>query len=170
MKEKFRTLNIATKGFAIPIIILCILAGGIIFYVAPFFGIFGGINLITGNIAQALIFLELAIVPTAFNFVLGGLMLANAAIDIFSPVPDQITEENCTHPCWKRRTIVWWISIIGLTLLILAGWASAVVAFQNIETEVQISGFIFVFLHLTGMLIFTLGGLGELIYGKPLEN
>lgn len=50
MKEKFNALNISSKGFAIPIIILCILAGGLVFFAAPIFGICGAVNLIYGKL------------------------------------------------------------------------------------------------------------------------
>ena len=166
MKEKFHTFNQTTKGFAIPIIILCILAGGLTFFASPIWGICGAVELINGNFNKALPSLQVSIISTAFNFSLGGLMLANAAIDVFSPVPAERTKENTNHPCWKRRNAVWWISIIGLILLVLAGWISAVVAFQNIETNTLISSTLFIFLHSVGMLIFSIGGLGELIYGK----
>lgn len=166
MKEKFNALNTSSKGLAIPIIIISIFVGGLIFYVAPFYGIFGAIDLINGAFNKALPALQLAIVPTAFNFILGGLLLANTSIDFFSPVPAKRTKENNNLPCWKRRNIVWWTSIISLIVVVLAGWVAAVIAFKGMEATAFVSGVIFIVLHAVGMLIFSLGGLGFLIYGK----
>ena len=166
MKQKYLALNLATKGFAIPIIILCILAGGLVFFAAPIFGICGAVDLIYGSFDKALPALQIAIAPTAFNFILGGLWLANTSIDLFSPVPEKRTKENNEHPCWKRRNIVWWTSVISLTIIVLAGWATAVIAFKGMEVAAIASGIAFITLHAVGMVIFSLGGLGFLIYGK----
>ena len=94
MKQKYLALNLATKGFAIPIIILCILVGGAVFFAAPIFGICGAVDLIYGAFDESLPALQLAIVPTAFNFILGGLWLANTSIDVFSPIPEKRTKES----------------------------------------------------------------------------
>lgn len=166
MKEKFNALNISSKGFAIPIIILCILAGGLVFFAAPIFGICGAVDLIYGTFDKALPALQIAIAPTAFNFILGGLWLANTSIDKFSPVPAKRTKENNNDPCWKRRNNIWWTSVISLIIVVLAGWIAAVIAFKGMEVTALTSGIIFIALHTIGMLIFSLGGLGFLIYGK----
>lgn len=166
MKQKYLALNLATKGFAIPIIILCILVGGAVFFAAPIFGICGAVDLIYGAFDKSLPALQLAIVPTAFNFILGGLWLANTSIDVFSPIPEKRTKENNNDPCWKKRNIVWWTSIISLIVIVLAGWATAVIAFKGMEVAALASGIAFITLHSVGMLIFSLGGLGFLIYGK----
>lgn len=164
MKQKFQAFNIATKGFAIPIIILCILAGGLIFFAAPIFGLCGAVDLIYGSFNKALPALQISIAPTAINFVLGGLWLANTAIVLFSPVPDERTKENTNDPCWKRRNTVWWVSVISLGVILLAVWIASVVAFKFVEAAAITSGIIFIVLHAVGMVIFSLGGLGTLIY------
>jgi hypothetical protein len=59
MKQKYLALNLATKGFAIPIIILCILVGGAVFFAAPIFGICGAVDLIYGAFDKSLPALQL---------------------------------------------------------------------------------------------------------------
>ena len=170
MKQKFKAFNSATKGFAIPIIIVTILAGGLIFFAAPIFGLCGAVDLIHGAFDKALPALQISIAPTAFNFVLGGLWLANTSIILFSPVPEKRTKENNDDPCWKRRNTVWWISVISLGVILLAVWIASVIAFKFIEAAAIASGTIFIILHAVGMVMFSLGGIGALIYCEPITE